>query len=280
MLMDSLLILGGAFVLGLVVGSFLSVVVHRLPIMMERTLRLECQEEGELSEAESPYNLVVPGSRCPACRRPIKPWHNLPVLSYLILRGRSACCDGVIPLRYPLLEILSGLLSVVVVFHFGVTVTAAAALILSYSLLALACIDLEHQILPDSITLPVLWLGLLFSMRGGLVDSETSILGAATGYLSLWSVYHIFKCLTGKEGMGYGDFKLLALLGAWLGWQAIPLVIVLSSVVGSVYGLGLIVFRGHASGQPIPFGPFLAAAGWIVLLYGGDLTHFYWGLAA
>jgi len=156
-------------------------------------------------------------------------------------------------------------------------VTSAAALILTYSLLALAAIDLEQQILPDSITLPVLWLGLLFSVMGGLVDCESSILGAATGYLSLWSVYQLFKCLTGKEGMGYGDFKLLALLGAWLGWQAVPLVIVLSSVVGALFGLGLVLFRHHVSDQPIPFGPFLAAAGWIVLLFGEDLTRLYWG---
>ncbi|NBY22065.1 MAG: prepilin peptidase [Gammaproteobacteria bacterium] len=276
--MDSLVILGGSFLFGLIIGSFLTVVVHRVPIMMEQALRLEFQQEGDPSDAKSPYNLAVPGSRCSACARPIKPWHNLPVLSYLMLRGRSACCDVPIPLRYPLLEILSGLMTVVVVFHFGVTVTSAAALILTYSLLALAAIDLEQQILPDSITLPVLWLGLLFSVMGGLVDCESSILGAAIGYLSLWSVYQLFKCLTGKEGMGYGDFKLLALLGAWLGWQAVPLVIVLSSVVGALFGLGLVLFRHHASDQPIPFGPFLAAAGWIVLLFGEDLTRLYWGL--
>ncbi len=278
--MDSLLILGGSFLFGLVIGSFLSVVVHRLPIMMARSVRLELQQAGESSDAKLAYNLAVPSSRCPACGCPIKPWHNLPVLSYLMLRGRSACCDSPIPLRYPSLEILSGLMTVVVVFHFGATLTTAAVLILTYSLLALAAIDLEHQILPDSITLPILWLGLLFSVSGGLVDAESSILGAATGYLSLWSVYQLFKCLTGKEGMGYGDFKLLALLGAWLGWQAVPLVIVLSSVVGALFGLALVVFRDHASGQPIPFGPFLAAAGWIVLLFGEDLTRLYWGLAA
>ena len=276
--MDSLLILSGSFLFGLIIGSFLTVVVHRLPIMMERAFRLEFQQEGDPPDAKSAYNLAVPGSRCSACGRPIKPWHNFPVLSYLMLRGRSACCDVPIPLRYPLLEILSGLMTVVVVFHFGVTVTSVAALILTYSLLALAAIDLEQQILPDSISLPVLWLGLLLSVMGGRVDCESSILGAAIGYLSLWSVYQLFKRVTGKEGMGYGDFKLLALLGAWLGWQAVPLVIVLSSVVGALTGLGLVLFRHHASDQPIPFGPFLAAAGWIVLLFGEDLTRLYWGL--
>ena len=273
------------FILGLIVGSFLNVVVYRLPLMLQAEWRQECRallEQAEPAEPARRLNLMWPPSRCPHCERPIRAWENIPVVSYLALRGKCAGCRKPISRRYPLVELATGVLSAVVAWHFGFGLAAGAALLLTWALIALSLIDFDHQILPDNITLPFLWLGLLLSLGstfsgalGGSVDATTSIIGAAAGYLSLWGVYQLFKLLTGKEGMGYGDFKLLALLGAWLGWQALPLVIILSSLVGAVVGFGLILALGRDRNLPIPFGPYLAAAGWIALLWGEPLSGLY-----
>jgi leader peptidase (prepilin peptidase)/N-methyltransferase len=235
--------------------------------------------------SEPPFNLVVPRSRCPACQAPIRAWQNIPVISYLWLRGRCAACGAGISARYPLVELLTGLLSAAVVWHFGVGWAALAALVLTWSLIALTFIDLDRQLLPDGITLPLLWLGLLFSLSQGPgdaaqaipVDLRSSVIGAAAGYLSLWSVYWLFKLLTGKEGMGYGDFKLLAAFGAWFGWQMLPLIILLSAFTGAVVGITLIVLRKQGREVPIPFGPYLAAAGWIALMWGPQIVQAYLG---
>jgi len=274
-----------ATVLGLLVGSFLNVVIHRLPLMMERAWRTQCQEmlgaphaATAAGKAEEPFDLVRPRSRCPHCGHAITALENIPVISYLWLRGRCAACGKAISPRYPLIELVTALLSGITAWHFGFGWTAGAALILTWALIALTVIDLDHQLLPDDITLPFLWIGLLLSLFGLLADSTAAIVGAAAGYLSLWSIYILFKWATGKEGMGYGDFKLLAMLGAWLGWQALPVVILLSSVVGAAVGIALILFRGRDKNIPIPFGPYLAAAGWLTLLWGHDITHRYFSL--
>lgn len=270
-----------ATVLGLVVGSFLNVVIHRLPLMMEREWRAQCAElTGQPCEPESAFNLAVPASRCPHCDRPIQALENIPVLSYLWLRGRCAGCRSAISAQYPLVEALSGLLALVVVWRFGFTVQAAAALLLTWALLALSMIDFKHQLLPDSITLPFVWLGLVLGLFGVFTDLESSVIGAMAGYLSLWSVYQLFRLLTGKEGMGYGDFKLLALLGAWQGWEHLVAIIIVSSLVGAVLGSVLIALRGRDRNQPMPFGPFLAAAGWITLLWGDAINRLYLGWLA
>ncbi len=264
--------------LGLIIGSFLNVVIHRLPKMMMRDWRLQCHElQGTSPSAEDlkPYNLNTPRSRCPGCNHAIGMWENIPVISYLILHGRCKKCGQPISIRYPLIEVLTALLSALVAWHFGFSWQTAAALLLTWALISLAFIDLEHQLLPDDITLPLLWFGLGLSLFGIFTDPASAILGAMVGYLSLWSVYVIFKLLTGKEGMGYGDFKLLALFGAWLGWQAIPLVVILSSLVGSITGIALITLRRHQRDIPIPFGPYLAAAGWIALMWGESITNAY-----
>ncbi len=273
-----LLLVTLSVLLGLIIGSFLNVVIYRLPKMMMRDWRLQCHEfQGTMPADDDlkPYNLNAPRSRCPGCNHPISAWENIPVISYLALRGRCRKCSQPIAIRYPLIEMLTALLSALVVWNFGFTLQAAAALLLTWALISLTFIDLDHQLLPDDITLPLLWLGLGLSLFGVFADPATAIVGAMAGYLSLWSVYIIFKLLTGKEGMGYGDFKLLALLGAWLGWQAIPLIIVLSSLVGSAVGIGLIVLRRHQRDIPIPFGPYLASAGWIVLMWGDSITGTY-----
>jgi len=267
-----------ASILGLIVGSFLNVVIHRLPEMMMREWRLQCHElqGGTPDEADrEPFNLSTPRSRCPACGHLITPRENIPLLSYLLLKGRCAGCGKPISLRYPLVETLTALLSALVVWHFGFDWQAAAALLLTWALIPLIFIDLDHQLLPDDITLPLLWLGLGLSLFGIFTDPRSAILGAMAGYLSLWSVYILFKVVTGKEGMGYGDFKLLALFGAWLGWQAIPLIIILSSLTGAVVGITLILLRRHDRGTPIPFGPYLAAGGWIALMWGEPITQAY-----
>ncbi len=264
--------------LGLIVGSFLNVVIHRLPVMMMRDWRLQCHElqgTAPASDDLKPFNLNTPRSRCPGCNHAIEAWENIPLVSYLLLRGRCKECSQPISIRYPLTEALTALLSVLVVWHFGFSPQAAAALLLTWALICLTFIDLEHQLLPDGITLPLLWLGLGLSLFDLFTDPATAIIGAMTGYLSLWSVYILFKLLTGKEGMGHGDFKLLALFGAWLGWQAIPLIIVLSSLAGSIVGVALILLRRHERDIPIPFGPYLAAAGWIVLMWGDSMTEAY-----
>ncbi len=269
-----------AAILGLLVGSFLNVVIHRLPLMMEAEWRQQCAElAGQADTAPPPaLNLVTPRSRCPHCGHVITALENIPVLSYLVLKGACSACGKAIGLRYPLIEALTGLLTALVAWHFGWGWQAAAAVVLTWALIALSMIDLDHQLLPDSITQPFLWLGLALSLYGtsGLfTDMHSSIIGALAGYLSLWLVYQIFKRLTGKEGMGYGDFKLLALFGAWLGWQMLPAIILLSSLVGAAVGIGLILVRGRDRNLPIPFGPYLAAAGWIALLWGGQITQAY-----
>ena len=273
--------------LGLIVGSFLNVVIHRLPIMLEREWRRDCQqflgqdtETSVPAETESSWNLIWPGSHCPHCAKTLAVHENIPVLSYLWLRGRCSACQAVISPRYPSVELLSALLSAVVAHRFGPEVQVLPALALTWSLLALSFIDAEHQLLPDVITLPILWLGLLLSVFRVFTDSTASILGAVAGYLSLWLVYQLFKWLTGREGMGHGDFKLLALLGAWLGWAHLPQIILLSSLVGAVAGLTLIALTQRDHRQPIPYGPYLAAAGWIALIWGDWINASYLGYVA
>lgn len=284
LLRDSGAILTGVSgLLGLVIGSFLNVVIYRLPIMMERDWRRQCAELEEREIAEQPvFNLVVPPSACPDCRRRIRAYENIPVLSWLLLRGRCAGCSKPISPRYPLIELTTAILSAVIATYFGFSWETLAALLFTWTLIALTMIDYDRQWLPDNLTLPLLWAGLLLSLGHGAVDSQrlfvapqSAIIGAAAGYLSLWGVFHLFRLVTGKEGMGYGDFKLLAALGAWLGWQALPLIVLLSAVVGAVVGVALIAFRRHQRGKPIPFGPFLAAAGWIALLWGDQLSSAY-----
>ena len=265
--------------LGLVVGSFLNVVIHRLPIIMNTTWTQECREhlgEPPAESADQPrFNLLTPASRCPHCGHRISAIENIPVISYLFLKGRCSECAATISPRYPIVEAVTAVLSVVTAVHFGYSLQMVTALLFTWALVPLFLIDFDHQILPDSITLPLLWVGLFLSLFDVFVDSHSSIIGALAGYLSLWSIYHLFKLLTGKEGMGYGDFKLLAAIGAWVGWQALPVVILFSSVVGAVIGISLIVIKGRHHSQPIPFGPFLAAAGWMTLLWGNDIIQLY-----
>ncbi len=266
--------------LGLLVGSFLNVVIHRVPLMLEAEWRQQCAElTGQAHAAPSPaLNLITPRSRCPHCGHAISALENIPVLSYLALKGACSACGKAIGLRYPLVEALTGALTGVVAGHFGWGWQSAAAVALTWALIALSMIDLDQQLLPDAITQPFLWLGLTLSLygTGGLfVDMRSSIIGALAGYLSLWLVYQVFKRITGKEGMGYGDFKLLAVFGAWLGWQMLPAIILLSSLVGAAVGISLILARGRDRNLPIPFGPYLAAAGWVALLWGGQITQAY-----
>lgn len=276
---------GCVFLVSLLVGSFLNVVIHRIPVMLEREWRAQA---ASLTGSEAPavepqrYNLMVPGSTCPACKAPIRAWQNIPVLSWLVLRGRCAACRAPISPRYPIVELTTGILSAWAALHFGFTPSAACALLVTWTLIALTAIDLDHQLLPDNITLPLMWAGLLAAVIfGGSPDRTlpvgpvTAILGAAAGYLSLWLVFHVFRLLTGKEGMGYGDFKLFAALGAWLGWKALPLIILLSAGTGAVVGIALILFRGRDRAQPMPFGPYLAAAGWLAMMYGDALISSY-----
>ncbi len=280
--------------LGLVVGSFLNVVIYRLPVMLERAWREQsAQVSGEAAITTLParasprFNLVVPRSACPACGAPIAALHNVPLISWVMLRGRCASCGKPISMRYPLIEALSGVLCAAVAWKFGFGWPALAALTLTWFLIALAFIDIDHQLLPDSLTLPLLWLGLLWSLWGPQagtasipVDVRSSLIGAIAGYVSLWSVYHLFRLLTGKEGMGYGDFKLFAALGAWLGWQMLLPTILIAAAAGSVVGIAMLVARGRSRSTPIPFGPFLAAAGWLMLMFGQPLLAGYLGLFA
>lgn len=265
----------------LLVGSFLNVVIHRLPIMLRRQWASECRELLSLPGATNggvatkPYNLILPRSACPACGHKITALENIPVISYLMLRGKCSECGAAISAQYPIVEALTGILSLVVAWRFGYSWETAGALALTWALIALSVIDLRTKLLPDLITLPFLWLGILINTGGLFTDLHSSVLGAVFGYLSLWSVYHVFRLLTGKEGMGYGDFKLLGMLGAWMGWQMLPLIILLSSLVGAIVGLSLILFRQHDRQIPIPFGPYLATAGWIALLWGEQITQAY-----
>ena len=265
-----------ALAFGLCIGSFLNVVIHRLPKMMEREWREQCAElsGATVEPAAAPrYNLVAPRSACPACGARITALQNVPVFSWLALRGKCAACGVRISARYPVIEIAAGLIAAYAAWRFGASLAALGATFFGWALLALAAIDLDTQLLPDDITLPLLWTGLLINLAGGFVPLGTAVIGAVAGYLSLWLVYWAFKLATGKEGMGYGDFKLLATIGAWLGWQKLPLVILLSSVVGAAVGIALIVFTRHGREKPIPFGPYLAAAGLIALFWGDDISR-------
>lgn len=272
----------------LMIGSFLNVVILRLPVMMERQWRRQCAEyQAEArdtdtgtknggAEPEERFNLATPRSRCPHCGHAITALENIPILSYLVLRGRCSSCGAGISARYPLIEAATAALSMAVAWQFGFAWETAAALVLTWALIALSVIDFDHHLLPDGITLPLLWFGLVLSLFGLFTDSHDAIIGALAGYLSLWCVYWLFKLLTGKEGMGYGDFKLLALLGAWLGWTFLLPIVLLSSLVGAVVGITLVLLRGRDRNIPIPFGPYLAAAGWISLLWGRNIIDAYW----
>ncbi|HUU71571.1 MAG TPA: A24 family peptidase [Burkholderiales bacterium] len=280
-----------ATVVGLMIGSFLNVVIHRLPRMMQRdwneqaammledaTLTDCATKLRDASEVPARYNLVVPRSCCPKCGHQIRAHENIPVLSYLFLRGRCAKCHNSISLRYPVVEAVCGFVTGYISWHFGFGLAAGAAMFFAWSLIALTMIDVDTQLLPDSITLPLLWMGLLVNIPGTYAPLHSAVIGAIAGYLSLWSVYWLFKLVTGKEGMGFGDFKLLAAIGAWLGWKLLPMVILLSSLVGAVVGILLIVSQRQGRNVPIPFGPYLAAAGLIAMLWGGDINTVYLNL--
>tara|TARA_R110002167_G_scaffold210749_1_gene415083 strand:- start:576 stop:1457 length:882 start_codon:yes stop_codon:yes gene_type:complete len=270
--------------MGLLFGSFFNVVIYRLPKMMEASWKYECEvllsDESDAEEVAPPqFNLAVPNSHCPSCNAPVKAWQNIPVLSYVLLRGRCASCKAPIGVRYPLVEFITALLTIFPLLMFGFTSYAFAAILFSWILLILTVIDIDHQLLPDQLTLPLIWLGLLFNSITGSIPLQDAVWGAVAGYLSLWSVFWVFKLLTGKEGMGYGDFKLLAALGAWLGWQFLPLIILLSSVVGAVFGGAVLMLKRSDSSTPMPFGPYLAGAGWIALFWGEALIDGYLQLA-
>jgi leader peptidase (prepilin peptidase)/N-methyltransferase len=287
----AVLFAGSVFVLGLVIGSFLNVVIYRLPIILEREWRLQATEllppaaaDTMLAGPDVParFTLSVPRSACPACKAPITAWQNIPIVSWLVLRGRCAACKAPISARYPLVELATAALSAAVAWHFGFTASAACALLMTWALVALTGIDIDHQLLPDNITLPLVWAGLsaavVLGAAGGQalpVSPRDAIVGAACGYLSLWLVFHLFRLVTGKEGMGYGDFKLLAALGAWLGWKSLPLVILLAAATGAVVGILMIMLRGRDRAAPMPFGPYLAAAGWLAMMYGNSLVSGY-----
>jgi len=263
-------------VVGLLVGSFLNVVIHRLPKMMERDWEAQCADlRGETLPTAPKYNLVVPRSACPKCGHMITALENVPVVSWLALRGKCRACRAPISARYPFVETLTGVLSGVLAWHFGFGFALAGALVFTWAMIALTFIDLDTTLLPDDITLPLVWLGLLLNIRGTYVPLDTAVIGAVAGYLALWSVYWAFKLLTGKEGMGYGDFKLLGAIGAFLGWKVLPLVILLSSFVGAAIGISMIVFARHKREVPIPFGPYLAIAGVIALLWGDSITQWW-----
>lgn len=264
-------------VLGLLIGSFLNVVIYRLPKMMQRDWREQAREILELPAEPrgETFNLVLPNSKCPHCNHEIRPWENIPVISYLFLRGKCSNCKTPISKRYPLVELSCGLLSAYVAWHFGFGWQAGGMLLLTWGLLAMSLIDADHQLLPDVLVLPLLWLGLIANYFGLYTSLGDALWGAIAGYLSLWSVYWLFKLVTGKEGMGFGDFKLLAMLGAWGGWQVLPLTILLSSLVGAVLGLLMLRLRNAETSTPIPFGPYLAVAGWIALLWGDQITGSY-----
>jgi len=279
---------GSVFLIGLIVGSFLNVVIYRLPIILEREWRTQAADvlsAGTALTAEpaqAPFSLSTPRSACPQCKAPITAWQNIPVVSWLMLRGRCAACKTKISVRYPLVELATGMLSAWVAWHFGFGVPAVCALLVTWSLIALTGIDLDHQLLPDNITLPLMWAGLVAAVAIGPavgaalpVSPKDAVTGAAAGYLSLWLIFHAFKLVTGKEGMGFGDFKLFAALGAWLGWKLLPLVIILSAATGAVLGILMIALRGRDRSAPMPFGPYLAAAGWLAMMYGSTWVNGY-----
>lgn len=272
----------GVVVLGLLIGSFLNVVIYRLPKMMHIQWRRECEEflennkdnpDTQLAEGES-FNLATPNSRCPKCNSAIKPWQNIPVLSYLFLKGRCANCAVKISPRYPIIEAVAGALGALVLWSYGANTAGCLGLILVWALLCLTMIDIDHYLLPDSITLPLMWLGILANIWATYTDLQSAVIGAMVGYLSLWSVYWLFKLTTGKEGMGFGDFKLLAALGAWMGWQYLLLIILLSSLVGAILGVAGILLLGRDKAKPLPFGPYLAIAGLAAFIWGEQILHF------
>jgi leader peptidase (prepilin peptidase)/N-methyltransferase len=279
-------------VLGLVVGSFLNVVIHRLPLMLQRQWREECaalaSDAGSMaSSAAEPFNLMVPRSACPACRTAITAWQNIPIMGFLLLHGRCAACGVRISARYPLVEALTALMSAAVAWKFGFGLAAFSGMLLTWFLIALAFIDIDHQLLPDDLTLPLLWLGLFLSLWGAHepgaslpVDLRASVMGAIGGYASLWSVYHLFRITTGKEGMGYGDFKLLAALGAWLGWQMLLPIVLAAAAVGALAGILMLSIQGRDRATPVAFGPYLAASGWVMLMLGREIVQRYMGLFA
>ena len=265
-------------VLGLIVGSFLNVVIHRMPKMMEREWAEQCASlRGEELPAAAPYNLVIPRSACPSCGHRISAWENIPVISWLILRGRCASCAAPISVRYPLVEAVTGVLSGFAAWHYGFGLAGFAALLLVWALVALTFIDFDTQLLPDDITLPLLWLGLLFNSADAFTDLKSAVIGAVAGYLALWSVYWMFKLIMKKEGMGYGDFKLLAAIGAWFGWIMLPLVILLSSLVGAIVGVVLMVAAKRGRNVPMPFGPYLAGGALVALFWGEAIMRAYLG---
>ena len=273
-------VLAFVFVIGLLVGSFLNVVILRMPLRLMQDWRQQCRELLELkdsvTEVEAAPGLIKPRSRCPQCGTTIAWYDNIPVLSWLVLRARCRVCGARIGLRYPLVELTTGLLSVWVIAHFGPGPEGLSALLLTWALIAATGIDFDHQLLPDQITLPLLWAGLIINLNWGLFASlEDAVIGAVAGYLLLWGVFHLFRLLTGKEGMGYGDFKLLAALGAWLGWQLLLVIILLASAVGAVVGIVLMIVARRGKDIPIAFGPYLAAAGFIALMYGDALLAFW-----
>ena len=276
--LEPALFTGLVFLLGLAVGSFLNVVIHRLPRMLEADWQAQCAElGGETIEAAPAYNLSTPRSACPSCGHQITPLENIPVLSWLFLRGRCSACGTHISVRYPMVELLTAVLSAAVAWKFGFGALTAGAILLVWALIALAFIDLDTTLLPDDITLPLLWLGLLFNLFDVFTNLQSAVIGAMAGYLFLWSVYWLFKLATGKEGMGYGDFKLLAAMGAWLGWEMLPVTILLSSAVGAAVGIAMVVFVKHDRRIPIPFGPYLAGGGVVALFFGAPIMQAYLG---
>ena len=273
------LLVTAAVLIGLLVGSFLNVVIYRLPKMLDRQWRAECAElTGATAPPPESFSLVLPRSACPHCGHRITALENIPIASYLALRGRCSACGVPISPRYPAVEALAGALAGVIAWRFGLSTAMFGALIFAWTMIALAFIDLDTFFLPDSITLPLLWLGLLLNLGSAFTDLRSAVIGAAAGYLALWFVYWVFKLATGKEGMGYGDFKLLAAIGAWLGWKMLPVTILLSSLAGAVIGIGLMVFARHGRNVPIPFGPYLAIAGLVALFYGDEINRHYLSL--
>ncbi|WKD25290.1 A24 family peptidase [Pseudoalteromonas sp. KG3] len=266
----------------LCVGSFLNVVIYRLPLMMQREWQTECRvlladdlKPTKAANTEAAFNLVKPNSTCPKCKTAIKPWQNIPVISWLLLKGRCASCSNPISIRYPIVEMLTAILSLIVAYIFGATEQALLYILITWVLVALTFIDIDHMLLPDQLTLPLVWLALIAAVMGITISPTDAIIGAACGYLSLWSVFWLFKLITGKEGMGYGDFKLLAVFGALLGWQSLLTIVLLSSVVGAIIGIALLTIQGKDKATPIPFGPYLAIAGWVTLLWGTQIQAFY-----
>jgi leader peptidase (prepilin peptidase)/N-methyltransferase len=278
---NSLFFYGFVFVLSLMIGSFLNVIIYRFPKMLEQGWYQECREfladeiKTTSSKETTPLTLSKPDSTCPSCQHKIRYYENIPVLSWLFLKGKCSQCKNKISIRYPLVEISTALLSLVIAQHFGVTAITGYALILTWGLVALTMIDFDHMLLPDQIVLPLLWLGLLVNLNNGIVPLEDAVVGAIAGYSSLFIIFWLFKLATGKEGMGFGDFKLFALFGAWIGWQLLPLLILMASVVGAVIGISLMIFKNYQKGQAIPFGPYLAIAGWITLLWGNNIWLWY-----